>query len=272
MHNSTMASALLTGKGRNYKSYVYINGKRVSTWILENGGSDAVFNLVVSCIEAGLDYHEIRQKLNISSSTLYNYMINNLSSDLIEIEKARRKINSSKRRSTSLSGKPKKTKGLTYYEIYGTQAPKCGFKRGKDNPNFTRDKYIGCKLFNSSGKKFRSSYEVRFSELLESRNIDYDYEHHFRLLNQKIKIVDFVVCGKLVEVTGYAYPKWQQDFDVKINLLHQSYPRHEIILISDTDKLQLLTDRHGSYCKVFSIDDPASIINFFDKKGSEIIA
>jgi hypothetical protein len=266
MHNSSVSSAFITGKGKNYSSYVYIDGVRASTWILENGGGDVVLNLITSCIEAGLDYHEIRQKLNISSSTLYKYMLSNLSNDLIEKEKAQRKINSSKRRSTSLSGKPKKTKGLTYSEIYGTQTPKCGFKRGKDNPNFTRDKYIGCKLFNSSGKKFRSSYEVRFSELLESHNIDYDYEHHFRLLNQKIKIVDFVVDNKLVEVTGYAYQKWQQDFDVKINLLHRSYPRSEIILISDTDKLQMLTDKHGSYCSIFSIDDPSSIINFFQRK------
>lgn len=75
-----------------------------------------------------------------------------------------------------------------------------------------------------------------------------------------------MVDNKLVEVTGYAYQKWQQDFDVKINLLHRSYPRHEIILISDTDKLQILTDKHGSYCRVFSIDDPSSIINFFQSK------
>lgn len=91
MHNSSVSSAFITGKGKNYSSYVYIDGVRVSTWILENGGNDAVLNLITSCIEAGLDYHEIRQKLNISSSTLYKYMLSNLSSDLIEKEKAQEK-------------------------------------------------------------------------------------------------------------------------------------------------------------------------------------
>jgi hypothetical protein len=263
MNKTSMRSGLITKKGKNYASYYVIDGKRVSSWIISNGGEVKVLNLITNLIREGLDCHEIREKLNISSTTIKNYIINNLPQELIEREKKTRSIKSSIVRSQSIKGKPKKTKGLTYLEIYGTSNPACGFRKGSFNPNFTRDKYIGCTLLNKNGKKFRSSYEVKFSEILEDNNVNYTYEHHFKLLNNKVKIVDFVINDKLVEVTGYAYPKWQQDFDVKISLLHRSYPDKQIVIISSEDKIKLLTEKHGDYCKVLSLLDIENIINTF---------
>lgn len=50
------------------------------------------------------------------------------------------------------------------------------------------------------------------------------------MLNAKVKIVDFVIDNILVEVSGYAYNKWQDDFDEKIKYLRQSVDNPMIFL------------------------------------------
>jgi len=259
---TNLASAM-TGKGKNSISYIKINNCIVSKWVVDNGGYDQVMSTLHFLIEKGKDIHQIRQTLNISSATIKRFMSRNLSKEYIELEYCNRRLNSSKRRSCALKGKPSKLKGRSYQDIYGHIQPACGFRRGDKNPNFVRDKYIGCTLVNNSGKKFRSSYEVKFSEFLEKNNISYEYEHQFKLLNGRVKIVDFIVNNKLVEVTGYAYLKWQQDFDVKIALLNASYPHKEIIIICDNSKLELLSERHGAYCSVISIDSDEDLLKEF---------
>lgn len=261
--NLGLGSKKITNKGKSAKSYEWVNGYRVPCWIIEHGGYIAVSNLICHYIDNKLDCHAIRNILNISSATICSYINKNLDHNYIIKEKQNRKVNSSKRRSLALTGIPSSLKGKTYKEIHGTDTPLCGFKRGNANPNFTRDKYIGCTLFNKSGKKFRSSYEVLFSEILEANNILYNYEHHYKLLNGKVKIVDFIIKDILVEVTGYAYAKWQQDFDIKINLLHKSYPNNPIVVICDKSKKDILKDKHGDYCNVMSLDQVDDILNTF---------
>lgn len=263
MTNTCTGSKSITNKGKSARSYMWVKGYRVPCWVIENGGAAAVKVLICQYIDRDLDCHEIRNILNISSSTIRGYITNHLDSVYINKERHNRKINSFKRRSLAYTGLPSQLKGRTYREIYGDNVPGCGFKRGDANPNFTRDKYIGCTLFNKSGKRFRSSYEVLFSEILEDNNILYDYEHRYKLINGKVKVVDFIVNNKLVEVTGYAYDKWQQDFDIKINLLSKSYPTKDIVIVCDESKEDKLRERHGEYCTIVSLNQVFSILQCF---------
>ena len=262
MNNITMIgdASVITGKGKNCVSYRRVNGVIVPVWITLNGGIENIIQKIEDFINEGMDYHQIRVKFNISSSTMKKFIRSNVREELISMEKENRKLNSFKRRSNACTGTSSSLKGKTYKEIYGEVLPKCGFKKGNENPNFTRDKYVGCSLINTSGKKFRSSYEVIFSEILEKNNIEYSYEHHYRLVNGKVKIVDFIVSNILIEVTGYAYLKWQQDFDIKIALLSKSYPAHHIMIVCDCDKLELLREKHSEYCTIVSLNNVDSIL------------
>lgn len=114
-------------------------------------------------------------------------------------------------------------RGRTYREIYGDKIPKCGFAKGDLNPNFTRSKFIGCKLENKIGERFRSSLEVQFSEFCIENDIPYKYEERVKLIDGRVKIVDFVLFNTiLVEITGFAYKGWQEIFIEKMKLLRQS--------------------------------------------------
>jgi hypothetical protein len=250
-----------TGKGKGTQSYKKLqDGSKIAIWVEQLGGTDAAINLVTLLIKNNYDAFPLSRYLNISPQTCKKFIKNNLSGEMILMEKRIRLANSKLRKSLNLKGLPSKLKGKSYKEIHGDKEVACGFRKGDKNPNFTRDKYIGCMLSNSSGKSFRSSYEVKFSELLESNNVSYEYEHHFKLCNGKVKIVDFIVNNYLVEITGYAYEKWKQDFDIKVNLLHISYPDKRLIIISTNDKIQELYTKHGNYAIILDLNDSESIL------------
>ena len=257
-------STMLTGKGKSSPSYVFVNGKRVSTWITEHGGEDAVLRIITNIIAEGGDCQDIRATLNVSRNTILSY-IKKQPIDMSIDEKINRSIRSRERRSLALKGVGHSTKGKTYTEIYGTSTPRCGFKTGDANSNFSRPKFTGCIHKNKYGEKYRSSYEVQFSETLREHKIEYEYEHRFKMLNGKVKIVDFIINNTLVEVTGYAYEKWKQDFDVKIQLLSRSYPNLNIVIVAKADKLQELSDKHCETHNISTccIDEPNDIISMF---------
>jgi hypothetical protein len=253
-----------TQKGKNSVSYTVDEfGKKISCWIRDKGGHTNVLKIFKKLITLNHDRYSLAKYFNISPSTCKSFIFKNLTKESIENEKINLKRNSYLRRSLNLKGKNITHKGKTYEEIYGTKTPKCGFKKGDLNPNFTRDKYVGCTLTNFSGKRFRSSYEVKFSNLLEFNNITYNYEHRFKLCNGKVKIVDFIINDKFVEVTGYAYDKWKQDFDIKIQLLHQSYPDKEIVIISTTDKVEELKQKHSNFAKILNLDNDNDLKEYF---------
>lgn len=251
----------LTKKGKKSLSYIFVNGQRFPVWIKNHGGYDKVISEIKNYVNNNYDRFPISRLFNVSPITMKRFIMNNLPKDYIDQELKNFKTNSTRRKSLNSKGRISPHKGKTYKEIHGTDTPGCGFKKGMKNPNFTRDKYIGCKLLNKYGQKFRSSYEVRFSELLTDNQIPYDYEHGFRMLNGKVKIVDFIVNEKLVEVTGYAYEKWKNDFDVKIYLLHKSYPDKQIVIIAETDKIEELKTKHGLYTTVLDINHHSEIIS-----------
>jgi len=256
-----------TNKGKNASSYTRDeDGNILPCWIKNLNGLSNTIKLIKKYIDNDYDYIPISAELNISPATCKNFILKNLSIEYINKEKNLRKNNSSLRRSLKIKGKKSPLKGKTYLEIFGDIVPTCGFKRGFENPNFTREKFIGCKVQNSSGKKFRSSYEVCLSEILEKNNICYNYEHHYKLCNGSVKIVDFIIKECLVEVTGYAYPKWKNDFDVKINLLNKSYPEKQIVVISTENNTKELNSKHGTYVHVLSLSDEQKIIDYFLNK------
>lgn len=124
-------------------------------------------------------------------------------------------------------------RGKKYKDIYGTDTPGCGFKRGLDNVNFTKPKYKRFKYINSIGEKFSSTLEVTFSEFLIKNNIEYTTEVKTPMINNKLKIVDFVINGVYVEVTGFAYQQWQTDFINKMQILRKSINNPILILTYD---------------------------------------
>ena len=252
----------ITGKGKDGFAFKMLpDGTRIPNWVEELGGFEKTIELFEILIKNNYDATPLSSFLNINQVTCKKFINKNLSQELIELEMQIRKQNGSIRRSINLKGRTSKLKGKTYKEIHGDKPVACGFRKGDKNPNFTRDKYIGCTLLNKTGKKFRSSYEVLFSDLLESKGIEYEYEHHYKLCNGKVKIVDFVVNGKLVEITGYAYEKWKNDFDVKIQLLSKTYPEHPLIIISTKDRIEELISKHSDIATILDLHDP-NLVSF----------
>lgn len=236
----------------------------IPTWIYNNGGYIKTAREFEEYIEGGFDRTMLIEKFNISPATCKNYIKKYLNTYHNDKELSNFKSNLSKRKSLCLTGRSNPHKGKTYKQIYGTDTPPCGFKKGSENPNFTRPKYVGCTKISKYGLKFRSSYEIKFSELLTDNNIKYSYEKHFDLLNGKVKIVDFVVGDILVEVTGYAYEAWRNDFDAKVFLLHQAYPDKQLLIISTVVNIARLSSIHGEYSTVLSINNSQGIIDYLN--------
>lgn len=185
-----------------------------------------------------------------------------------------------------------RVRGKTYSEIYGTDSPSCGFKKGENNPmaspisklkqseaikkSYTDELrrkrsqyklnqldqgliYGKMRYENSKGEKFRSILELKVSDILAQNNISYEYEKAvFKLPNNskgyKRKVVDFRINNVLLEVSGLAYTKWIEEFIEKINLL-KLVTTSKIIILTYKDKVDTV--------KVLE-DDRTFIFNLFD--------
>jgi hypothetical protein len=146
-----------------------------------------------------------------------------------------------------------KYRGKSYNERFVNRNPNTGFKKGVLNPNYTRSKFIGLKMSNSKGEKFRSSLEVQFSELCIEHNIQYEYEKKIFLKDGRLKIVDFVIENLIhVEITGFAYLKWRQSFIEKMRVLRETIDNPILIL---TYKKNLKEDLHNTSIKTLSDTD-----------------
>jgi hypothetical protein len=205
-----------------------------------------------------------------------------------------------------INSRPNKNKGKSYKEIYNEKIPTCGFQPGDNNvarrPEIREKISIGVKKSytpelrqkrrnqvykdfdsgksfcryqkkykNSKGEMFRSSLEVHFSEFLIRNSFHYEYEKVFKLINGKRKIVDFVIDNLiLVEISGYAYKKWQEDFKTKMFLLRESI-NNPILILTYSDKTeQIFKDFIFAGMDIFfgNIYDEERIIksiNFFKK-------
>jgi hypothetical protein len=121
-------------------------------------------------------------------------------------------------------------------------------------------------------KKDLHLYNIKYNNLINSIEFSDITERIKKQVNNyfdedelplQIKIVDFIIKEQLVEITGYAYEKWKQDFDTKINLLHTTYPNKKIVIISSSDKVQELKEKHSYYATVLNLDNEKEIINYF---------
>lgn len=167
-----------------------------------------------------------------------------------------------------------KTKGKTYKEIYGDRIVRCGFQKGQDNiakrqdirkkisigvRNSYKDRNLinrrSINLLNNPilrlnkiisdnyGNFYRSKLEAAFSNFLIENNIPFKYEERFKMCNGHTKIVDFLLYDNVwVEISGYAYAGWQQDFNNKIKMFQESIDVYEniIYILTYKNKLDLL--------------------------------
>lgn len=166
------------------------------------------------------------------------------------------------------------SRGKTYLEIYGTDNPTNGFKKGALNPMADLDivekvrqgvlasytpelreirrqakleqldsGFVYGKMLhiNERGEKFRSQLEVDFANYLHSCNIPYEYEPKPIKLNENIygykrKVPDFKIGNILIEITGLAYNKWIEEFKIKIKLLREVTDQ-PLIIVTYPDKI-----------------------------------
>ena len=159
-----------------------------------------------------------------------------------------------------------KSRGKTYQEIYNKDRSliKNGFQKGLKNPNHTSKVFQKFKLKNPdrNGTLFRSTKEAQFSNFCLDNNLKYQYEVRVPLINGKYKVVDFVIDDSIyIEITGYAYKKWQMDFDTKFQLLRASID-NPMMVLTYTDKLSLVRDHNNKSKDIFfeSIDNEDGIL------------
>jgi len=177
-------------------------------------------------------------------------------------------------------------KGKTYKEIYGTDNPKCGFKKGENNiakqkhirekiskgvrksyvpellekrrrqfkkkrPNTFKFKYI-----TKRGEKCRSKYELIFANYLYENNIEYQTEVPIRMKNGKLKIVDFIINNNIIiEITGYGYDNWIKSFNEKIKILRESVNNPLIIITTKYKDEELWKNCSNYNIFIHNIDD-----------------
>lgn len=186
-------------------------------------------------------------------------------------------------------------RGKSYKEIYGNKKVNCGFQKGENNVAKKEDIRIKIskgvlesykdsnlilkrkeKLLNNpiflphknvkgkNGKFYRSKLESDFAELLEDNNIPFRYEKQFKMNNNHYKYVDFVLYDKIwVEITGYAYDKWQKDFNDKIKIFQNSLDidNNIIYILTYKNKLDLLLDNLFHHKKLINTNIFYNIIN-----------
>lgn len=140
------------------------------------------------------------------------------------------------------------SKGKTYMEIYGTDTPKCGFGKGKDNPMANVD--LVRKLFSSikkkdviyDGYKFSNKYELNTYKYLrrkfEFNNIRYE---QILKVQGRLYLPDFLIYDKegnileMYEVSGFAsvYEASRIRNLNKLKDIRNEYPNLKITFISD---------------------------------------
>jgi hypothetical protein len=120
------------------------------------------------------------------------------------------------------------------------------------------------KYVNTINEKYRSKLEVFFSELMLKHNLKYTYEgksNRFLMSDGRVKVVDFIVNDKIIEITGFAYKKWQDDFIKKIINLNECVKK-PIIIITYNKYVEYLCGILYNYknMKVINIENIEEII------------
>lgn len=149
--------------------------------------------------------------------------------------------------------------------VTASYTPELRRKRGEAMRKRIKEKgYVGWsrRLSNSRGEKFRSKLEVNFSELMIRNGIDYQYEVPMLLMDGSYKIVDFVVNGVLIEISGFAYESWQNNFLKKMKVMRMTNDK-QILVLTYPDKVDDLRRRifRDQNLYVNSVDDEERILS-----------
>lgn len=178
----------------------------------------------------------------------------------------------------------KKWKGKTYLEIYGTSSPKCGFKKGKDNYNFApgskekrsegvkrsyknpelikqrRERMISrirsanhpmwYYVYNEErGEGYQSRLEESFAKLLQKYSFEYIKDYPLALSSTQTKLIDFMLVQKeyFIEISGFAFPRWQNDFIDKMKKVFEVLKNKRVIIFTYPEKLETLKERSKEF-------------------------
>jgi len=96
------------------------------------------------------------------------------------------------------------------------------------------------KFPNSKGEMFRSSLEALFSEYLINRGVKYQYEKRYKLIDGRVKVVDFTLYNHiLVEVSGYAFDNWRKSFSSKMRVVRQTL-NNPILILTYPENLEFI--------------------------------
>lgn len=123
--------------------------------------------------------------------------------------------------------------------------------------------------FDSTGSRFRSKLEARFSDLLKANRIEYEYEHRVRLCDGGVKVVDFYIPPIMVEISGFAYENWKKDFSGKMGKLRNTVA-NPILVLTYPECVQEASERIGC-CAVMSVHDEQGILRYIESERSSYV-
>ena len=185
-------------------------------------------------------------------------------------------------------------RGKSYKEIHGTENPPCGYQSGDMNvakrPHIRKKISEGVKrsyttelrtlrreqcfflkqpflsyvknVPDKSGQLFRSKFEASVSDMftkyISSYKYTYHYEKSLRLYDGSLILVDFLIDDCIIEVTGYAFDSWKDNFDHKLSKTMKSLNNPIIVICMDKHKTELMnrnrsTITHNSDISIISI-------------------
>lgn len=175
-------------------------------------------------------------------------------------------------------------RGKTYTEIYGSDSAPCGFQRGERNvakrkevrekirkaviQSYEKDPSLR-KLrreqmidrirdgtapgwyysYNSEREeRYQSRLEEEFAKLLLSRDVSYMKDYPVALSSSRTKLVDFFLLktSTYVEISGFAYEEWQEDFFEKIQRLLEVLDEKRLVIFTYLEKLELAKEKFQS--------------------------
>ena len=171
-------------------------------------------------------------------------------------------------------------RGLTYAEIHGEGQHPCGYQPGEANvakrPDIRRKISEGvsrsyqnpalikmrreamidrirrgkvvtwCKYYNAERDEYyHSQFEKAFAQILSDEGLEYVKDYPLVLTSTRTKLVDFVLeeRGLYIELSGFAYDRWKNDFIEKLHLMDKVLVNKTLLLFTYTHNVEELRDR-----------------------------
>lgn len=93
-------------------------------------------------------------------------------------------------------------------------------------------------------ERYQSRLEESFATLLQEKKAPYIKDYPLPLEKGKTKLIDFYLLERnhFVEISGFAYERWQKDFIQKLLIIDSLYSGITIIIFTYKDKLPKLRE------------------------------